>query len=360
MIFAAIIDAGLIPFYVLAAIMSRNQYTYRDQKQGHWQTLLSSDGANYKIIFSTFLASVVDGSLHLMSLLISFYLAVIFRQISSLPPDMNPLEDNLTSRHKRNKSSIQTTTTTTTTDRNSKAEDALMAPPRTVPFLHTRTDSLSNLAHIPHPQTSPRSSRLDNNFTLYDQPPSKRSSQANFSTPPTRPGSSIYSEAFNAEPIDPPSTNYSRSVSPPLDSGSENWTAHSPPPPSPFEFKHLRSKPYQPVPQSIPFDADEKLIPHPLEMNPPTPPNNHAPRREKVRNLRPLVPGAGNTLGAADARSQRRGLRSGKVRVVSSGVEVETGEGTGKGVRAREVSGKVAEEGRGDRMWRERRVGGKT
>lgn len=95
-------------------------------------------------------------------------------------------------------------------------------------------------------------------------------------------------------------------------------------------------------------------------MNPPTPPNNHAPRREKVRNLRPLVPGAGNTLGAADARSQRRGLRSGKVRVVSSGVEVETGEVTGKGVRAREVSGKVAEEGRGDRMWRERRVGGKT
>lgn len=40
--------------------------------------------------------------------------------------------------------------------------------------------------------------------------------------------------------------------------------------------------------------------------------------------------------------------------MVSSGVEVRIEEVAGKGVRAREVSGKVAEEGRGDRMWRER------
>lgn len=362
MIFAAILDAGLIPFFVLTAIICRNEYT---SPSPSWQTLFDTDGVNHKIIFATFLVSVVNGSLHLVALFISLHLAVMFRQIAGLPPDMNPLEDHLTSRHKKNKSSFQTITTATSTNRNSKAEEALIAPPRTIPFLHTRAESLTNFADVPHSQSSPHTLRLDNSSTLYDQPRSKRSSRADNSIPiASRPNSSIYSEAYHADTSSPKSTRQPRSVSPPLASDNENWTSQPSLPQSPFELKHLRNKPYQPLPQSLPFESFEKdLMPNPLEMNPPTPPNNLPPRRQgHGRDVRPLLPGTGNLFSLSpDVKIKRggyRGLGNGKVRsaerVISSGVEVRIEEVPGKGVRAREVSGKMAEEGRGDRMWRER------
>lgn len=362
MIFAAVLDAGLIPFFVLTAIMSRSEYSSPSR---NWQTLFDTDGSNYKIIFATFLVSVVNGSLHLVSLFISLRLALMFRQIAGLPPDMNPLEDHLTSRHKKNKSSLQTITTAPSTNRNSKAEEALIAPPRTVPFLHTRAESLTNFADVVYPQSNTHNSRMDNPSTLDDEPRSKRSSRADNSIPiANRPNSSIYSGAYHADASSPHSTKQPLSVSPPITSDNENWPSQPSPPPSPFEFKHLRSKPYQPLPQSLPSEVAAKdLMPNPLEMNPPTPPNNLPPRREgHGRDFRHLLPGTGNLLSLSpDVKIKRggyRGLGDGKVRiaerVVSSGVEVRIEEVAGKGVRAREVSGKVAEEGRGDRMWRER------
>ena len=319
MIFAAVVDAGLIPFLVLTALLSRTQYISPGDAKGHWQTLFNSENATSKILLSTFLVSVVAGSLHLISLFISLYLAVIFRQISNLPPDMNPLEDNLTSRHKRNKSSLldnrTSGTTATTTNRNSKAEDSLISPPRTVPFLHTRADSLTNLANIPHPQTSPRASRHDLPSPYYDHPSSKRASQSNINIsapiPPTRPASSLYPDASRSASTRPQSTNSRpRSTAPPLPSDDENWTTHPSPPPSPpFELKHLRKAPYQALPQSIPFDTVKRLTPRPLEMNPPTPPNAHAPRHAD-QDFRALVPGTGNTMGlGASAKKQRTGMK---------------------------------------------------
>lgn len=364
MIFAAILDAGLIPFLVLTGIMSRNEYT---SPSPDWQSLFDTDDANYKIIFATFLVSVVNGSLHLVSLFLSIYLAVIFRQIAGLPPDMNPLEDHLTSRHKKNKSSLQTSSTHPSTNRNSKADEELIAPPRTVPFLHTRAESLTNFVDVPNPQISTHNSRLDDPSTLYDQPQSKRSSRAENSAPiGSRPSSSIYSAAYHADASHPQSAKKLSPVSPALASENENWTSQPSPPASPFEFKHLRNKPYQPLPQSVPSEIVEKYpMPNPLEMNPPTPPNNLLPRQQgHGRDLRPLLPGTGNLLSLSpDVKIKRgvyRGLGKGSVkvrsaeRVVSSGVEVRIEELPRKGVRAREVSGKVAEEGRGDRMWRER------
>lgn len=375
MIFAAILDAGLIPFFVFTAIMSRTQYTGSNDSPGKWQTLFDSDGATYKITFATFIVSVINGNFHLISLVISLYLAIIFRQISHLPPDMNPLEDNLTSRHKRNKSSLvdnrMSQNTTNTTVRNSKAEEALISPPRTVPFLHTRADSLTNLANIPHPHTSPRNSRLDRASAFNDQPISKQSSRANIGTSlsPTRPVSSIYTDISRPNSTRPLSTNRSRSTAPSDPDENENWTTHPSPPPSPFEFKHLRNTPYQPLPQSLPLNTVETFPPRPLEMNPPTPPNHNTPRRGAGQNFRVLLPGTGNVVGFGGARRQRgeyEGLTGGKVRsgervvtgggrVVSrSGVEVGTVESVGRAFRAREVSGNVAEEGRGNVRWSER------
>ncbi|MCJ1260959.1 hypothetical protein MMC22_000823 [Lobaria immixta] len=350
--------------------MSRTQYTKSSDAQDQWQTLFNSDDARFKIVLSNFLFSVVDGGLHLISLIISLYLAIIFREISKLPPDMNPLEDNLTSRHKRNKSSLldNRTSATMTTNRNSKVEGGLISPPRTVPFLQTRADSLTNLANIPHPDSSPQTSRVDLPYPLYDEPLSKRSSAAEIGFPlsTVRPTSSKYSDETRSDSTRPPSTNRSRSTAPSIPDDipddTENWITHPSPPLYPVEFKHLRNPTYQPLLQTPPYVVEENITPRPLEMNPPTPPNNYAPRQGRADpSSRVLVSGTGNVMGfgigIGDQRGRYEGLGNGKTRggerVVSrTGAEVGAKAAVGgRAFRAREVSGKVAEEGRGHGGW---------
>ena len=173
------IDAGLIPFISFTALISHTQSIEPLNAPGHWSTLFGSDEATTSIVFAIFNTSVVTGVFHLVSLAISIYLGVIFRKISRLPPDMNPLEDNLTSRHKRNKSSLldnRSSQISTSTDKTPGAniEDPLMASP-TVPFMRTRKDSYSNAEGISHPNTSARASRTDIATPFYDQPPADRS-----------------------------------------------------------------------------------------------------------------------------------------------------------------------------------------
>ncbi|KAL6719885.1 hypothetical protein ACLMJK_001806 [Lecanora helva] len=441
MIFAAIIDIGLIPFLVFTALISHTEYIEPVNVTGHWTTLFGSDEATTKITESTFLISVVSGSLHLLSLIISIYLGVIFRKISRLPPDMNPLEDNLTSRHKRNKSSLldnrmgQVTTATANSKRDSKVNDPLISPPRTVPFMHTRTESRENVTNMHSPVASARASRIDLSATpFYDQPPAHRSSQTNIKGPfytqaasqrssitriqnplddQTSPGrtyctdlhpisldeppkpditttnlhrsptksSSIYStNTISTIKTDRPPSTRPRSTAPSLP--DSNWITHPSPSPSPSpspprELRHLRNKKssYQPLSQTSPFEYapnNENLLPKPLEMNPPTPPiplgeQQQQQQRHQAMSQRALTPSSGNAgqgnwgsgsgmmgIGKARAwggmgRSGPSSMGGGGGRVVSrSGVEVRPGGILPSGgIRAREVSGKVMEEGRG-------------
>ncbi|KAL8830533.1 MAG: hypothetical protein Q9191_001380 [Dirinaria sp. TL-2023a] len=407
MIFAAIVDTGLVPFYVFIALMARTEYTEGSDIAGRWQTLFGTEVATYKIFYATFLLSVVDGSLHLCSLIISIYLATIFRKISKLPPDMNPLEDNLTSRvHKRNKSSIvdnrtsQVTTSTANSKRESGVEDPLISPTRNVPFMHTRTDSTADLSNTPHPHFSPRGSQTNVSAPFYDQPFSQRSSRASVTQAQGRPRTfygqsnsartsrtaiaspyerpqSVYEQspaerssraevsqdAITLAPTMSPSvyTNFSRAPSTrptsarppstrprstaPTESDC-NWTVHPSPPPSPpEEFKHLRTMDDKAY-APVPQSVPAWNIENfnPLELNPPTPPNAE---RRPMTQQRPLVPGTGNSLGFGMGKLRDyEGLRRGYGghRVVSSGIE----EGrVGGEVRMRGVSGKVIEEGRG-------------
>ena len=179
MLFAAMIDAGLIPFLVFTALISHTQSIEPINAPGHWSTLFASDQATTSIVFATFITSMVTGIFHLVSLATSIYLGVIFRKISRLPPDMNPLEDNLTSRHKRNKSSLldncmRQISTSTDKVQVSNAEDPLMAA-QTVPFMQTRNDSSSNFTNVSHPNASARASRTNLSTPFYDQPPAHRS-----------------------------------------------------------------------------------------------------------------------------------------------------------------------------------------
>ncbi|KAL8777161.1 MAG: hypothetical protein Q9194_002720 [Teloschistes cf. exilis] len=469
MIFATIIDLGLIPFLVFTAMLARTQYLESSDTPGRWASLFMFDTATTKILNATYLVSVVNGSLHFVSLIISVYLTVIFRQISRLPPDMNPLEDNLTSRHKRNKSELldsrtSQASTAITSKRDSRANEPLISPVRSVPFMHSRNDSSIDLNSVPRPHFSPQNSRINVSTPFYDQPLSNRTSRANIqqqsfysqpvsqqtsrttikehskpspldqyldqvqATPdeptllrsPTK-SSSIYTDdlASRATSTRPPSTRPPTtrplSTAPSLPPTSErnenddNWITHPSPPPSPpAEFKHLRnSNPYRPLPHSIsPYEGIENFAPKlpmvnrtpkPLEMNPPTPVN--AGFRNGARGTgrpvthggdvrgattidqrAPLMPGTGNTLGLGqnqrmsagplDFNPPKRksvldyeevgrggiangayGRRDGQGRVISrSGVDyagaIQGNQGVGRGIRAREVSGKMAEEGR--------------
>ncbi|ETI19605.1 hypothetical protein G647_09439 [Cladophialophora carrionii CBS 160.54] len=141
MIFAALVDSGLIPFWVFSAWMAHEDYT---KNQYGWSTLFNDSDLSYKIIYAFFLLACIEGGLMVVSLLLDIYLGMKFRQISKLPPDMNPLEPTLTSRHKHKKSEI--------TEKNMRFSGLVAAKRESqassfkrVPFIHTRTDSADSV-----------------------------------------------------------------------------------------------------------------------------------------------------------------------------------------------------------------------
>ncbi|KAI4133575.1 MAG: hypothetical protein LQ338_000087 [Usnochroma carphineum] len=435
--------------------MAHDQYLEPSHTPGHWASLFMYDTATTKVVETTYLVGVVNGTLHLVSLIISIYLAVLFRKISNLPPDMNPLEENLTSRHKRNKSELldnrtSQVSTETGSKGHSRAEEPLISPVRSVPFMHTRNESSVNINNVPYPHFSPRASRTSISAPLYEQPLSNRSSRTNtrqqafYSQPASqtninhKPGtptsqrqhysksssapfdeptllrsptksSSVYTDdlastrapstrPFSTAPSLPQPTEHTFISTSDKHSQNDNWITYPTPSPSPpIELKHLRqSNPYQPFPRdqqpsppSSHYMDIENRTPRPLEMNPPTPVGARFDGRVIGTTIdqRALMPGTGNMLGlnggkgldfnpsrTTELSRERDGSRYGGelggkarggegygygaekgARVVSrSGVEFGRSQGMGRdGVRAREVSGKVVEEGKSgqERGW---------
>lgn len=120
--------------------MAHAQYT---QDAYHWGTLFQNSKVTVLIAEATFICAVANAGLHFVSLCLSIFLAVIFRKISNLPPDMNPLEDNLTARPKSRKQVNVDEKHMSSSTLNSHLEDPLLDPPRAVPFMHTRGQSLT-------------------------------------------------------------------------------------------------------------------------------------------------------------------------------------------------------------------------
>ncbi|KAM3084922.1 hypothetical protein ACMFMG_003367 [Clarireedia jacksonii] len=428
--FASFFDASIVPFYAFSALVAKT-------RQSEWKTLLSDQSLRPIFADVVFYAATVGGGLHLISLSISLYLALTFRRITKLPPDMNPLEDNLTSRHKRNKSSISTVTTTTVSEkhlserfegrRRSEApyEDLVRAP--TVPFLHTRTNSNESFQSK---ASSPRTSRHGSPARYHRHSPSrdsnpdaKRSSMTSasprrtanlsyVSLPISEPSNVSYhtateskddiitqaqSQTSQTQPKkkdpwanDSLGKNTSRAPRTPPKSPTKSKSSYHPLPPDPSSLSHSSSE-----------DEEEEnnyayRLPHPLAENPPTPrpqiPSStystddiadaHAPISNPTSpttyngtewplrspTLRELTPKPLRTRsGEADAfkarsygelKARTPPVMVGGGRQVSSGVDL----GEGLGTRGRDVSGKVAEEGRGGGQWgaRFRRVSGLT
>lgn len=155
--------------------------------------MFPTDGETNTVLMTTWLTATVVAGLHLVSLFLDLYLVIVFRKISKLPPDMNPLEDNLTrrkSKHKHKNSSISAITPLTgdkekrfsaqssvSGDRNSQADPLLRDIPSPnksqVAFLHTRMNS--ETTYSPHTPNSARQSK--ERFSMYSQPPSARQSR---------------------------------------------------------------------------------------------------------------------------------------------------------------------------------------
>ncbi|ETN36569.1 uncharacterized protein HMPREF1541_08847 [Cyphellophora europaea CBS 101466] len=142
MVFSGLIDLGLIPFFAFSAYMS---YLDHAHNMYEWSTLFNDTEVSYKIIFAFFILSTTECGLLALCLLFDVYLAVTFRKIAKMPPDMNPLEDNLTSRfgHKRNKSSMNITEKHMSASTLVTNRDSGMG--KRVPFIHTRTDSADSV-----------------------------------------------------------------------------------------------------------------------------------------------------------------------------------------------------------------------
>ncbi|KAF2722932.1 hypothetical protein K431DRAFT_283439 [Polychaeton citri CBS 116435] len=200
--FALIIDTGLVVFYVIIALFAHNNFIEVAGTDGRWTSFFDLETTNL-IIEVTFFGAIEIGALHLICTGIDLYLIIVFRKIANLPPDMNPLEDNLTSRksvrgHKykdSNASALSGSTADVSLEKNraylsgstlsvnnqsqvSVAKDGTEV--RQMEFRHSRTNS--DYAFSPHNPQSARLSRqqYDDAQAMYQQERSTRNSTRDF------------------------------------------------------------------------------------------------------------------------------------------------------------------------------------
>ncbi|OGE53459.1 hypothetical protein PENARI_c007G09717 [Penicillium arizonense] len=140
-LFASTLDLGLIAFYVFTAFIAYGEWT---SNAYNWGTMFKNSDITVKLSETTFILALANGGLHLISFFICIFFAITFRKISRLPPDMNPLEDNLTARpRKGNREKADTDEKhLSQSTLNSSMEDPLIGRPRSMPFMHTREQSL--------------------------------------------------------------------------------------------------------------------------------------------------------------------------------------------------------------------------
>ncbi|KAK6219581.1 hypothetical protein QIS74_05083 [Colletotrichum tabaci] len=144
-LFASISDLGVMPLYAYGALSTHSSGAV-------WKTRLVDQNLLKYFVPAVFYTFIGTGGLHLISLCTSVWLGFMFRKITQLPPDMNPLEDHLTTRakHQRNKSSVATSASgesekrmsTPLEDRRpSGAPHMDVTRPPSIPFQRTRAGS---------------------------------------------------------------------------------------------------------------------------------------------------------------------------------------------------------------------------
>ncbi|RMD40933.1 hypothetical protein DV735_g4186, partial [Chaetothyriales sp. CBS 134920] len=243
MVFAAVVDAGLIPFLAFSAYVS--YIDYADNQLG-WNTLFDHDDITYKIIKAFFLLNTTVAGILVLSLFLDAYLATMFRKISRMPPDMNPLEPTLTSRqHKRNKSALDITEKHMSNSTVVVNSDLGLAG-RRVPFIHTRTDSADSITLYGNEDA--RMSRISMRKEMYENSRDPYRSSFASSRPSLAP-------AIPTSAVRPPT--YSRLAGSGLESPQERTSMPSAKPPRPASW--LSYMDYEGVPTELSHTANQEL-----------------------------------------------------------------------------------------------------
>ncbi|THW49165.1 hypothetical protein D6D25_04197 [Aureobasidium pullulans] len=187
--FSCFVDIAMLPFYVFIAFFTATNWTMAPGDENRWTSFFHSADKDGKVLESAFLVGSVTGALHLFSIPIDMYLFAMFKKIAQYPPDMNPLEDNLTSRinrkhtYKNSEASASmseqrlamlsgSSLSLSSPTRVSTGRDALIpeANVRPMSFYQSRTNL--DPSYSGHTQDSARQSRFD-----YQQPSSAYASQ---------------------------------------------------------------------------------------------------------------------------------------------------------------------------------------
>ena len=348
-------DIGLTPFYVFIALFSNNNYMEAPGTKGRWTSIFAQKDATTTLLQVTFIASAVLAGFHLFSAILDLWLIIVFRKISNLPPDMNPLEDNLTSRgpraskHKYKNSEVTLVdsiaekkpgylsgSTISVNDRSRLSTAAKeVEESRRVPFHHSRTGS--EAAFSPHNPDSVRWSQQHyGGVGMYQQLPFVRGSQVYNQT---RPGSGSpskhdsvveYVDLNNSRPTSAarPASQFSpnRFSSPALPNAApssalvksqqkqgllnDNWfTVDDDVSDIGTPSRHRAPAPIVQAEERYSFEVQ------PLRMNPPTPPP------QKQSEPRDFANGAGQRGGLSERRDKGSGELNRHLTVLSNATE---------------------------------------
>lgn len=162
--FAMVMDATLITFYVFIVLLGRTQEEMRPNTAGRWHSQFGSDDATSQLISAIWIVAVTCGGLHIFSLFMDIYLIIMYRKISALPPDLNPLEekkDNLTRRKTKHKYKNSEVTLVDDEKRFSDMSGSTMGTPNRMSFRDSR--DMRDSYYSPHnlkstPTVTPRAS----------------------------------------------------------------------------------------------------------------------------------------------------------------------------------------------------------
>ncbi|QIX01262.1 hypothetical protein AMS68_006779 [Peltaster fructicola] len=326
--FALMMDAGLIPFYAFIAVFAYNNLALRknnaDDTTDLWTSFFTSTTVTVDIIQGAFFAACALAGLHLFSLALDLYLVIIFRKIAQLPPDMNPLEDNLTSRkaskHKYKSSELSLSSTAEEkkagfynssnlgsgqiNQSRMSVADNKEPEVRQIAFGHSRAGSDQSFS--PHNPDSARLSKKQYDQAMYQQLSAQNSSI------------SVGRQSFM--------TANSRAASPVKDKKqfiSDNWYVLDEEPDD-IGMSPLRNTPTRSprLPDVRTSDHDSSFSHQPLAMNPPTPsPEKQQHQRaalEEVSINRSLTVTSDNTVTSSVYSESAPSLKSNKVRTPKS------------------------------------------
>lgn len=298
--FALFMDTGLIPFYVFTVLVSNQQYNEEPGVDGRWSSFFGNDHTTTLLIFVTFVGGIALSALHFISIGIDLYLIVMFRRIARLPPDMNPLEDNLTRRperkhkHKNSEMSASSETlsekkqaylsgSTLSVDQQSRLSTAKTPESRVMPFGHSRMDSdLSFSAHTPESARLSRQQQLEavDRRSRPAGPPKKGSFYENLDDEHLATPQSLASpDVLNHEHFVNPAIKKS-AISAPMNGAqqqkeslqNDNWYVLGDDDASDMGVPRVGRTP-APAYARVPMhERHDSFDPSPLKMNPPTPP----------------------------------------------------------------------------------------